>query len=100
MISRHVTAVLQAGTGLQTIFSGSGVIQRITVTKALTGTLTLVGFKDTQSTPAAINLVIPIGFVGMIEFDDTQLDGGLTAQKSSASDDGLIYITYYKAPTN
>lgn len=100
MINRRTTAALQNGTSVQTLFSGYGVLTRICVTKALTGTLTIVGLKDTQTTPAAINFVLPIGFVGSVEFDDSQIDNAVTAQKSSASDDGLIYATYYKPTTN
>lgn len=86
-------ANLADGTGALQIsaVTKSGNIQRIISTVALAGTLTVTGFVDQAGVTKS--LVIPIGFVGTLELG-TPFTGGFTAQKSSASDNGKVVITW------
>lgn len=89
-VRQPVTTIMSAGTGAKTISSGYGVLERVTIHTALVGTLTLTGFKDEAGTAA--NYILPVGAVG------TYTLGGefatLVAQKSSASDDAKIALTW------
>lgn len=89
----HTAVVLSAGTGAKTLFTGAARLRRVFVSAALVGTLTITGFKDEAGTNASV--VLPIGFVGTMDLDDSlAVNGNFTAQKSSASDDAKVVITY------
>lgn len=93
VVSPHRAAQLSAGTGAKTVFNGASRLKLVYVSAALIGTLTLTGFKDEAGTNA--NVVLPVGFVGVLDFHDSLVENGnLTANKSSASDDAKVTIVY------
>lgn len=93
IISGNAGGVLSAGTSAKQCAAATkqGYLQQIIVTRALVGTLTIVGLRNEAG--VALNLVLPIGFIGSIQPGCLYV-GGFTAQKSSASDDGAIIITW------
>lgn len=92
VVSPHRAVTLVAGTGASSIFAGAAIrLKRVTINAALVGTLTIVGFSDNAG--SAASFVLPIGFVGSIELDDS-IATGVTFTKSSASDDGKVLVTF------
>jgi hypothetical protein len=88
----HIAVVLSAGTGSKSIFGAQPVyLNRVIVNAALVGTLTITGLKDDAGTAA--NYVVPVGYVGVLDFADSYC-AALSVQKSSASDDGKIVLFY------
>jgi hypothetical protein len=93
VVSPHRAAQLSAGTGVKTVFNGAARLKSVYVSAALIGTLTISGFKDEAGANA--NVVLPVGFVGTLDFHDSLVENGsLTAQKSSASDDGKVTVIF------
>lgn len=87
----HNAAHLSDGTGVKTISSAPCHLGGLYLNAALAGTLTLVGVAD--ETGAAKSIVLPIGTpAGSYPFADARCEASLTAQKSSAADDGKVTI--------
>lgn len=92
VVSPHQAVTLVAGTGASSIFAAATIrLKRIVVNAALVGTLTLVGLKDNAGTTASF--VLPVGFVGSVDLDDS-IATAVTLQKSSASDDGKVVVIF------
>lgn len=85
-------AVLPDGTGVTTLHAAGvkGYLHQLIIVKALTGTLTIVGLNDTAGAPK--NWVLPAGTAAGSYVIGHRFTNGLTMQKSSAADDGLILV--------
>ena len=70
-------------------------LHKVIVHTALAGTLTIAGFLNAASTPAAANFVLPVGFVGVYDFGGIINEAGsLIVTPASATDNGRIMIVW------
>lgn len=89
------SAVLHVTTSSSPIYTGGACFLRgLYIAKALTGTLTIIGFADVSGTTR--NWVFPIGSVGAVIPGSAKIfaAAGLTYTLSSASDADLVIASY------
>lgn len=93
----NVQAVILNNTSPNAI-GGSGsasdrMLFKLRVTAVLAGTITIAGFLDQANAP--LSYVLPVGFVGEVDFGGARNAGGaLTIQLSAAGDQGKAVATY------
>lgn len=93
----NIQAVILNSTSLNAIggsaLASDRMLFKLRVFAALVGTLTINGFVDQAGN--ALAYVLPIGFVGEVDFGGARNAAGvLTMQLSSASDQGKTFVTY------